>query len=191
MAAAALAAALMTAGGCATARVERPVVADYGADDTDAQLDFWHTLAVKSVTCNDDAFHAILLDLDGTDPSADYAARVASLKARGLLQPSFNSPANEAVRRGVVAIAFCKITGIKGGVMMHLVGPTERYCLRELQYDNLMPPSSPNQTFSGVEMVGVIGKLEDYLHGNPANYPAAVMPPLPNPPVSSKSIKAQ
>jgi hypothetical protein len=175
--------------GCATAKVQRPVVADLGADDAGTQVEFWHTLAAKPVACNDDAFHAILLDVDGTDPNPDYPSRVSVLKARQLLLPSFNSPANEGVRRGVVAVAICKIANIKGGVIMQLTGPSERYCLRELQFDDLLPASSENQTFTGAELVGVIGELEDYMNGNPNDYPAVVMPPPV--PVNSSSLKAQ
>jgi hypothetical protein len=162
--------------GCATAHVSRPVVVDDGADDQDTQLDFWHTLAERPVCCNNDAFHGLLLDIDGTDPNTTYEQRVAALKSRGLLLPSFNSPPNEAVRRGVVAVALCKAGNIHGGLIMTFVGPSERYCLRELRYQNLLPPSSENQTFSGTEFVGVIGRFEDYMRGNPADLPASMMP---------------
>lgn len=161
--------------GCAT--VPRSVVDDQGADDQDTQISFWHTLAGKTVCSNNDAFHALLLDFDGTDPNPDYDSRVKALKARGLVLGWFNQPANQAVSRGVVAVALCKEANIGGGVTMHLIGPNERYCLRELVYMNLLPASSENQTFSGLEMVGVIGRFEDYERGNPADLPAEYMPP--------------
>jgi hypothetical protein len=164
-------------GGCATAKVSRSVVADLSADDQDTQIDFWHTLATKSIASNDDAFHALLLDLDGTDPNSSYADRVAALKARGLVLKSFDRPANEAVSRGTVAVALCQAAGIKGGLVMRLTGNSDRYCLRELRYMNLMPPSSENQVLSGVELVGVIGRYEDYTRGNPSDLPASEMPP--------------
>src|SRR5687768_16466103 len=53
--------------GCQSAKVERTVTADHGGVEPDAQLDFWHTLADQPVTSNDDAFHGLLLFLDGTD----------------------------------------------------------------------------------------------------------------------------
>jgi len=168
---------LAAIGGCAAANVARPVVADLSADDQDTQIEFWHTLAARPVACNDDAFHALLLDFDGTDPNPDYDSRVKALKARGLVLGWFNQPANQAVSRGVVAVALCKEANIGGGVTMHLLGPNERYCLRELVYMNLLPASSENQTFSGLEMVGVIGRFEDYQRGNPADLPAEYMPP--------------
>lgn len=185
-----MSAAALVISGCATAKVSRTVVADLGADDQDTQIDFWHTLATKPVACNDDAFHAIILDLDETDPNADFSARVSALKARGLLLNSFTGGPNDAVSRGVVAVALCQAAGIKGGLIMHLTGPSERYCLREMQYMNLLPPSSPNQTFSGLELVGVIGRFEDYERGNPSDLPASEMP-APEPPRGNPQLLKQ
>ena len=45
---------------------------------------------------------------------------------------------------------------------MRLFGPSPRYAVRELQYMNLFPQSSPQQTFSGQELLGIIGRAEDY-----------------------------
>jgi hypothetical protein len=39
-------------------------------------------------------------------------------------------------------------------------------------YLNLFPPSSPEQTFSGSEFVGIIGRAEDYQLGHPDEKPA-------------------
>src|SRR5215204_1585176 len=71
--------------GCQNARVDRPLTAELGASDEDTQLEFWHTLAEQPVTSNDDAFHGLLLFLDGTDPATDYAGRVAALQERRYL----------------------------------------------------------------------------------------------------------
>jgi hypothetical protein len=39
----------------------------------------------------------------------------------------------------------------------------------------LFPPGSPQQTFSGNEYVGIIGRIEDYQRGNAADKPASEM----------------
>jgi hypothetical protein len=148
--------------GCQTARVDQPLAATLGASDADTQLEFWHQLADRPVTSNDDAFHGLLLYLDGEDPAADYAGRVQALKERGLLAKNFDQPANQAVERGTLAVAITKALDIKGGWAMRLFGPTPRYATRELQYLDLYPPSSPNQTFSGTEFLGIMGKFEDW-----------------------------
>jgi hypothetical protein len=153
---------LMVLAGCQTATVATPVDQKFHASDPDSQMDFWHSLADRPVTCNDDAFHALLLYADGKDDAKDYDARVTALKDKGLLPPSFSEPPNMAIERGVLAVAIVKLTGIKGGWVMHLFGATPRYAVRELEYDGIYPPSSPQQTFSGAEFVGIMGKLDDY-----------------------------
>jgi hypothetical protein len=162
--------------GCQHARVAEPLTKKLGGDDAGAQLEFWHQLAERPITCNDEAFHGLLLYLDNQDPSADYTARVAAMKSRGLLPGGFNRPADEAVTRGTLAVAITRALQIKGGLMMHLTHDHPRYATRELMYMDLYPPSSPNQTFSGGEFLGIIGRIEDWQRGNPADVPAAVLP---------------
>lgn len=157
-----LCALLLFVSGCATARVDRPLTTELGADDEGTQLEFWHTLAQQPLTSNDDALHGLLLFLDGADPGPDYAARVEALKQRRLLPGNFDGPAENAVERGTLAVALSRTLGIRGGVVMTLTGPSPRYATKELVFLGIYPPSSPNQTFSGTEYLGIIGKAEDY-----------------------------
>jgi hypothetical protein len=167
---------LLMLSGCHTVTVDQPVARTLGGSDPDAQLEFWHRLGEQHVTSNDDAFHGLLLYLDDEDASPDYVARVAALRSRHLLPSGFHGSANEAVTRGTLAVAIARILNIKGGILMHLTGGHERYAVRELMYLNLFPPSTPNQTFSGAEFLGIIGRIEDYQRGNPAEAPAKVLP---------------
>jgi hypothetical protein len=159
--------------GCQTAHVAEPLAAKLGGNDADQQMEFWHQLAERPVTSNDDAFHGLLLYLDGADPAADYAGRVQTLKDRGLLPKSFSRPADQGVERGTLAVAITKALNIKGGWAMRAFGPTPRYATRELVYLDLYPPSGPNQTFSGTEFLGIMGKFEDWQREGPdtANQP--------------------
>ena len=159
--------AMLAITGCQTVTVRQPVAQSLGAgDEFDAQMEFWHRLGEQPVTCNDDAFHGLLLYLDGEDASADYAARVNSLRSRHLLPANFDRPANEAVTRGTLAVAIVRALKIKGGVLLALTNAHERYAVRELMYDNVYPPSTPNQTFSGAEFLGIMGRVEDYQRGS-------------------------
>jgi hypothetical protein len=153
--------------GCQTAHVAHPLTESLAGNDPDSQMDFWHTLADRHVTSNDEAFHGILLFFDGKDDSATYAQRVATLKSRKMLPANFSETSADAVRRGTLAVVIVQGLAIKGGWAMHAFGPTERYALRELVYMDLYTPSSVNQTFSGSEFLGIVGKLEDYQQQNP------------------------
>lgn len=170
----ALAAACFT--GCNRAQVANPLPADMLGPDPEKQLDFWHTLAERPVTSNNEAFHGLLLYVDQKDDSPSYEQRVSTLKSRKMIPADFNEPANTAVSRGTLAVAVCRILDVKGGLMMRASNSHPRYAVRELVFMDLYPTSSPHQTFSGAEFLGIIGRLEDHQRGNPANAPAAVLP---------------
>jgi hypothetical protein len=162
--------------GCQTIHVAQPLTTKLGGNGDDEQMSFWHGLTERKVACNDEAFHALLLYFDGSDPAHDYAGRVQELRRRGMLPAGFDGSADEAVRRGTLAVALVKAMKIQGGWALTLLGPTPRYATRELQYDNLYPPSSPEQTFTGNELVGIIGRVEDYQRGDSSNLPATELP---------------
>ena len=169
---------LFCACGCQTpsTRVPDSLTAKFGGSDPDAQMDFWHQLTESPLTSNDDAFHGLLLYMDGADDATSYDERVDNLRSRKMLPKGFAEPGDVAVSRGTLAVAIMRMTGVKGGLTTRLFGPSPRYAVRELMFAGLYPPSSPNQTFSGSEFVGIVGRIEDYQRGNPADVPAAVLP---------------
>lgn len=179
--------------GCQSQRVENPLIEpDQTVEQTaDAQLDFWHELAQRPLVANNDAFHALLLFVDGEDASESYAARVEALKNRDMLPGSFNGEADAAITRGDLAVALVGALDIKGGVMLRITGGTSRrYATRELVYEGIFPESSEHQTFTGTQFIGIIGKAEDYQRGStqPSNQPAAPEPASETPGESSQTL---
>ena len=162
--------------GCAAPRTGKPLAKELAGNDPDSQINFWHALTDEPIASNDQAFHALLLFLDNKDDSADYAGRVATLKHRAMLPKKFNEPAELSATRGTLAVAMMRILNERGGVTTRVFGPSPRYAVREMMFLNVLPPSTPNQALSGNELVGIIGRLEDYQRGNPADVPAAVLP---------------
>jgi hypothetical protein len=155
---------------------------DLAKNDPDVQVEFWHALPQRKAVANDEAFHGLLLFADGQDTAADYAGRVETLKQRGMLPHDFSGAAADPVRRGTVAVALAKVLSIRGGLTMHLFGSSPRYAVRELQYAGLFPPSSPQQTFSGAEFLGIIGRAEDYQRAQGQDALATPQPqPQPQP----------
>lgn len=148
--------------GCNTAQVADPLTNTLSDNRPETQLEFWHQLTSRPITSNDEAFHGLILFMEVEDPPADYQGRMELLGSLQMLPPGFDRPANQAVLRGTLAVAITRLLEIKGGLVMRLLGPSPRYATRELQYLSLYPPSSPQQTFSGTEFVGVMGRIEDY-----------------------------
>src|SRR5215218_5186479 len=105
--------ALTLIAGCHTAKVAEPLTANLGGSDPDAQMEFWHTLASRNLTSNDEAFHGLLLFLDSEDPAKDYAGRVDLLKSKGLLDKNFSQPSDQAIQRGVLAQTLVRALKIK------------------------------------------------------------------------------
>lgn len=165
------AAALMM-GACQSTRVEQPMSAELvNSQEVDDQMDFWHDLAQRPMVANDEAFHALLLFVDGQDTAGSYEARVENLKDRKMLPGSFDAPADHAITRGDLAVALVGALEIKGGVMLRLMPTSRRYATRELAYEGLFPQSSEHQTFTGEQFIGIIGKAEDYQRANTPEAP--------------------
>ncbi len=150
------------AAGCQSARVADPLTHSFAGADPQQQLEFFHRLAERPVTSNDEAFHGVLLFVNGQDGASDFAARCQALRAKGMLAQEFAQGPDQAIERGTLAVALVKALTIKGGVIMRLLGPSPRYALREMTFLEIFPPSSPNQTFSGTEFLSVLSKAEEY-----------------------------
>lgn len=190
--------------GCKSAKVGQPLTASLAGAEPQTQMEFWHELANRPVTSNDEAFHAVLIYLDeGRIEATDYPGRVAALQSRGLLPADFNRPPEDAIRRGDMAVILVRALHIKGGINLRLWGVTRRYATRELEFRNIYTPSATYQTFSGNEFVSLIGRMEDFQRqaaakqarqtaepsdpAEPASAPASAASPDPRPDASSAS----
>ncbi len=149
--------------GCQPTKVNRTLMPNFAGNADEVQMEFWHRLAEKKLTSNNEAFHALLIFVEGEDKYERYYQRVDALKRKGMLMPDFEGKANEAVSRGTMSVALFRALDLKGGVIISIFGPSPRYATRELRYRNIYPESSPNQTFSGGEFIGLMGRAEDWL----------------------------
>ncbi len=157
------------AGGCARTSIADRAETGYVRGDLSGEMNFWYSLPGRAAVSNDEGLHGLMLLEDPSAPARTYEQRVAHAKARGWLPESWNEPAELAIQRGRIASALVVITGMKGGVMMRLVGPVPRYALREVVYAGLMPASSENQTISGDDFIAIISRAQDYLELTRAN----------------------
>jgi len=155
---------IASASGCRTTTAQA-LPKELAGSDPQAQMDFWHTLPERKAVSNDEAFHALLLFADGQDPAAGFGDRVKLLREKDMLPGGFNGAAEAPALRGTLAVAMVRILGIKGGLTQTVFGVHPRYAVRELEYAGLYPQSSPQQTFSGSELMGIIGRAEDYQRG--------------------------
>ncbi|NNF45061.1 MAG: hypothetical protein HKO59_07870 [Phycisphaerales bacterium] len=127
------------------------------------ELDFWDDLALRPVTTNSDALHG-LLGLAGEEASTEaYDLRLAAARERGWISTDDELLRNESATVGMIAVAVCDILGVQGGLSMRVLGPSPRYCTKELVFRELIPPRTENQSLSGLEFIDLVSRMEDEL----------------------------
>jgi hypothetical protein len=152
---------LVVLGGCARTVLESSVVDATPADE--AELDFWEGVESQRIVTVNDALHALFLLADGSDSFSTYEKRLVEAKRRQWLPAGAGPAANESATVGQVAMAVCQILDVKGGLTMRLLGPSPRYCTRELVFLGILPPRTEHQSLSGLELMDVVGRVEDRL----------------------------
>jgi hypothetical protein len=116
--------------------------------------------SLDTVTQND-ALRGMLM-LYGGDKSETFKQRVDLLIDKKILPPNGSYNASSDLSRGQLARMVCNACELSGGLIMRLTGPTERYCLRELQYRQMMTQGSASTKISGMEFASVLTRAEIY-----------------------------
>lgn len=152
--------ALACLAGCHRTTITNPLPIDDVASDPQQDLEFWHSLPGRSAVSNNEGFHGLILLEEGKDDSKNYEERLAYAREKQWVDTSFDEPGDLAMRRGTLAKAITVANDIQGGVMMHLTRKSPRYATFELVYMRIMGDGSPQMVLSGLDYVGVIGKVQ-------------------------------
>ena len=123
------------------------------------ELDHAESLESTAVVTNNDMLHGFIVFASGEDPWTTYAQRVLDARARGWVPRDWREPANESATVGRMASIASHIVEIRGGLSFMLLGPTPRYALRELMYQDILPPRTENQSLSGLEFTDFLNRL--------------------------------
>jgi len=155
----ALAAALCAAGCATPGRVANGDAALPAGENSAAFLD---RLSAQADVNENDAFRGVLIVLDGQDPAGTFAERVEALRGKGALAEDWDFDAARPITKGKLAYVLYRGCGFGGGVVLTLVGPSPRYCLREFQYNGMMSPGSALSPVTGMELVAVLSRADVY-----------------------------
>ena len=79
-----------------------------------------------------------------------------------IVDSTWDFDANRPVTRGKLAYMLYQALHMKGGVMLTLTGPSQRYCARELAYQGILASDRMTTQISGGEFVAVIGRADAY-----------------------------
>lgn len=146
--------------GCERSRVEDSAIEKFPRQTQ--ELDFLDALMGQVVVTNGDALHGLIAFADGADLASTYAGRVEVAKRKGWLPGGWDRPPEESAQVGWMAVAACRILGVKGGLTMRLTGPTPRYATKELVFMEVLPLRTDNQSLSGKEFVDFLNRLERF-----------------------------
>jgi len=115
--------------------------------------------SADTVTQND-AMRGILMLDGGDDKTETFKQRVDALIAKRIIPATGSYDADATLSRGQLARMICTTCGLQGGIIMSVTGPSERYCLRELQYRQMMIQGSASTKISGMEFASVLTRAE-------------------------------
>ena len=155
-----VAAGLTAARGCGSGLVANEEAALVANENSAAFLD---RISSQVSVSENDAMRGLVILLDGDDGFQTFGQRAVALRGRQIIGADWNVDASASITRGRLAYMIYQATKIPGGVILTLTGPSERYCLRELQYRGLMGEGSVFTPVTGMEFVGVLGSADTYM----------------------------
>jgi len=138
-------------------RIADPLATLPANEDSAAFLD---RLSAQPNVSENDAFRGVLLLLNGQDSTETFRQRVETLLDGKLIAPEWGYEAFRPITRGKVAYMIYQACRLPGGVMLRLIGPTQRYCLRELQYRQMMTAGLPYTPVTGMEFIAVLSRAD-------------------------------
>ena len=110
-----------------------------------------------------DAMRGLIMLLDGRDAAETFRQRINALLGRDVLDSTWDYDSARPITRGKLAYMIYQACEIPGGVMLTLTGPSQRYCLRELQYQGMMATGSQAGAVTGMEFVAVLNRADTYM----------------------------
>jgi len=139
-------------------------IAGAGAKLPDAESEpaFLDRVSSQKTVSENEAMRGILFLINGNDQAQTFEHRVAALRQKKIVDPSWDFAASRAMTKGKLAYMVYQACNMDGGVILTLGGPSQRYCLRELQYRSMMSPGLPGTDVTGMEFVAVLGRAGTY-----------------------------
>lgn len=124
---------------------------------------YFQDLLSREIAYNKDACKAIVILLGVKDTYADADSQKAFLEESKIIPIKGRGFDLEApICKGAAAWMFCRALGIKGGLWLRFFGMSERYALRELVYEGIMPGGSTDEIVNGQELVLMLTKAAEY-----------------------------
>jgi len=109
-----------------------------------------------------DALRGVLMLMKETDAKSTFQQRVETLREKEIIAQHWNMDADRPLSRGKLAYMVYQATDFPGGIILTVAGPSQRYCLRELQYRQMMVSGALFMPVSGMEFISVLRRADVY-----------------------------
>ncbi len=119
-------------------------------------------LSSQDTVSENDAMRGILLLLDEKDDAKSFEERTQLLLERGIVSGSWSFQKDRPLTRGKFAYMIFQAIKLPGGIILTVSGPSQRYCLRELEYRQFMSQGFILAPVTGLEYVGVLTRADTY-----------------------------
>lgn len=141
------------------------------------ELAYFTELTQKRITFRYDACRLLVLLMGVEEQYLDLDSQVAFIKEKNLLPKKYAlefSPM-EPLRKGLAAYMFCKLLNIKGGITLRYFGISERYALKELAFEGIMPSGNVKDIVSGEELISAFIQTGNYMAKKQGVAPSALL----------------
>ena len=128
------------------------------------------TVTSDTVTENE-ALRGVVMLRDGEDKAWRFSQRVDNAIEAKLASAVWDYDGKRAITRGKAAYMVYQAIGHPGGLTLMVVGPTQRYALREMVFHGVMAPGALKDEISGEEFAAVLvrasGRTKDNYFSGP------------------------
>lgn len=109
-----------------------------------------------------DACRAMSILFFDEDKGDDFKQNRAVLVSNNVVPKSWTYQAESPLTKGMISYMLCRALGIRGGVLLFVIGTTQRYGLRECVWDGLVIDGNIDQYITGGELLAILSRAEGF-----------------------------
>ncbi len=131
--------------------------------DGEGSPGFLDRISSQKDVSENDAMRGLLMLIGQENKAKTFKQRVDILLEKKIINPNWNYDARRPITKGRLAYMIYQACDFPGGIILALTGPSEHYCLRELQYQGVISSGTFYMSISGMEFVAVLNRADIYM----------------------------
>lgn len=121
------------------------------------------SLSEKDTATFADGLRAVAMLTDEELVTQPWTTLKGRLMERGIVPAEWNYLPASGLTKGHLSYILVEALNIEGGVMLHILPNWRRYAFRECRYVGLVVGNFHEESVSGPDLLGVLGKADIYL----------------------------